>query len=102
LIAFLEELYVKRPPKTWERVTLDRVVFFNADNLNAVSKEYPDNMWDRVRAHIDEGLGVLVVLRIRGGNARREHGPGVDRIEFMAFVLQVHDGQPRIVYCDDN
>jgi hypothetical protein len=102
LLTFLEELYVKRPPKTWERVTLDRVIFFSADNLGAVSKEYPDNMWDRVRARIDEGLGVLVVLRISEDNIRRGRGPGADRIEFMAFILQVAQERPRIVYCDDN
>ena len=84
-------------------IELAQIVFFRVSDIDRLEKEYPDDLWGRVRKHIGKQQGVLVKLALTGKLADRARAAGKDPrdIAMMTFVVNADD-DPKIVHVDDN
>lgn len=77
-----------------EKIAATETIFFTQDDVESLSKRFPDDMWqaDRVPAHLADSLGCLCVLQIKG----------TDQVGLWATVVKKVSGKYKIVYIDDN
>lgn len=92
----------KWPKDELAQITLERVKFFSAADIDALSKEHPDDMWPRLKQKLDGGLGVLAVQDVAGKDADEARAAGKRPVGLMAMVIKTVDGRPQVVYSDDN
>jgi len=87
----IAKLKLQRPDML-EKVDLENIVFFKQADIAKLSKSYPDNMWQRVSQRIDSKLGCLVVVGMAG----------TEQKGMLLMLVGQEEGNPRIVYTDDN
>jgi hypothetical protein len=92
----------KAPMDAFAAMTLKQVKFFTVADIDAMSKEHPDGMWERLRAKLDGGLGVLAVLDVTGEEADEAKAVGKPAVGLISLVIKDVDGRPQVVYSDDN
>jgi hypothetical protein len=84
----------RMPEDPFENALIKETIFFHEDDIGALSKTFPDDMWgqSRMPKRIKYGLGCLVVLQVEG-----REGNGL-----CAFVVKKVGTEYKIVYLDDN
>ena len=87
------ESFKKQKEGTFTKATLSEIVFVTSKSVPELREIYPDDMWNenRILAHLDDGLGCLVLVDV-----------GEGKKGMMFFVLKDIDGQGLITYFDDN
>lgn len=94
---------LERAPKDdFATAVLRQVKFFNAADVDALSREHPDDMWTRLAAKLEGGLGVLIVLNAAEEEAEEAKAAGKPAFGLIAMVIKEVEGRPQVVYSDDN
>ncbi len=81
---------------------ISKIVFFDQSDVDALAKDYPDDMWPRLQKRLDVGLGVLIVVKLDGEIAKRAEAAGRLPVGLLALLIKEVEGQQQIVYADDN
>jgi hypothetical protein len=82
-----------------EKISVKDTVFFTREDIPALAKRFPDDMWDadRILRFMEDSQGCLVVLEREG-----IEGTGPEEAGLCAFVVKQVNGNHKIVYIDDN
>lgn len=91
----IEAIKKENLPLPEEFVTLKEIVFFTEKDIDRMSVNHPNDMWERVREPVKGGLGCLATLEVKTA-------PNETISALFVFVLQERAGQYKIVYTDDN
>jgi len=84
----------QEPQDTLHKITVAETIFFSQDDVEKLSKRFPDDMWkvDRVPGHLGNLLACLCVMEMKGS----------DRVGLWVMVVKKVEGEYKIVYIDDN
>ena len=84
----------RQPRDVLKDATVVETNVFGADDVDRLKERFPGPMWrpERIPAHLGDGVGCLLVIRLRG-----EQNPSL-----WACVIRLIDGRRQILYIDDN
>ena len=86
--------------EAYQTIKLQRVIFFDADDVQDLEKEYPSPMWNRLQPRLGDGLGTLVLTKLTGQRAKDVEAAGGKNKHLIAVVTKQIAGRPQIVYLD--
>jgi len=74
------------------RVTLESIIFFSKSDRAKLQARYPDNLWSKLASWPDDGVLCAAALDIGSD----------EEIPLVVILVKQVNGQPKVVFWDDN